>query len=252
MTNRRRIAQQIADAPITGDVPALTAREILSFLARLHDNRDSADRWAYIEELSNATGTRGTTRIDAWALNLIPSEGLGRIAYEVKVSRSDFLREIKQPTKRRYALLYSNKFYFAAPKGLIQASEIPPECGLVEFGRDGDPYYRVAAPERDCMPPPWLFMAAVARAIRNGARRDALSHLAYEHEALTARQRVFAGMVDGHKERERRDKIAAQMVRDQIWEARRELDEQCDRLGRSRYNWRAIDRNVLEEATNAT
>jgi hypothetical protein len=57
-----------------------------------------------------------------------------RVCYEVKTSRADFLCELKQPLKRRIGLRYSNEFYFVTPAGLLNTSELPIECGLVEVG----------------------------------------------------------------------------------------------------------------------
>jgi hypothetical protein len=55
-------------------------------------------------------------------------------SYRVKVSRGDFLAELKQPLKRRMRMRYSNEFYFVTPVRLVSTVEIPAECGLVEAG----------------------------------------------------------------------------------------------------------------------
>ncbi len=54
--------------------------------------------WAFFDELRAGTGYKNIRkgmnpeqRFDAWAINLYPSKGHMTIAYEVKVSRSDFL-----------------------------------------------------------------------------------------------------------------------------------------------------------------
>jgi hypothetical protein len=47
------------------------------------------------------------------------------------------LCEIKQPLKRRIGMRYSNEFYFVTPAGLLNTSELPIECGLVEVGAFG-------------------------------------------------------------------------------------------------------------------
>jgi hypothetical protein len=71
-------------------------------------------------------------RIDAYAMRCWPS-GVGhrRVALEVKCSRGDFRSEIKRPEKRRNALDLSHEFYFVVPRDLVQAHEVPPECGLM-------------------------------------------------------------------------------------------------------------------------
>ena len=72
--------------------------------------------------------------LDAFALNCLPHTSMRRVCYEVKISRADFLSELKQPLKRRIGLRYSNEFYFVTPAGLLNTSEIPIECGLIEVG----------------------------------------------------------------------------------------------------------------------
>jgi len=159
--------------------------EILAALAMRHS---PPERWAFFRELRIGTGYgKGVEqRLDAWAMSLWPSTGQNRFAYEVKISRGDFRREIKQPLKRRMGLLYSNYFYFATPSGLLKPEEIPPECGLIEVEPvelddwhrarwpKGQPEVRavvkVPAPHRDTAPPGWMFLASIARrAMRESA-----------------------------------------------------------------------------------
>lgn len=99
-------------------------------------------------------------------MSLWPSHQLERIAIEIKISRGDFLNEIKKPKKRLKALRYSNKFYFATPEGLIQASELPPEAGLLEVRDNGSVWEAQPAPFRETFPPTWQFMAAVMRRLQ--------------------------------------------------------------------------------------
>jgi hypothetical protein len=56
--------------------------------------------------------------------------------YEVKVTRSDFLQEIK---KKKYeaSLLHCNRFYFAVMQGIAKADEIPDGLGLIVRGDNG-------------------------------------------------------------------------------------------------------------------
>lgn len=74
-----------------------------------------------------------------------------RIAYEVKVSRSDFSHEIARPEKRQQALDLSSEFYFACPEGLIREHEVPNECGLVYVGARRPVVVR-RAPTRETRP----------------------------------------------------------------------------------------------------
>jgi hypothetical protein len=133
---------------------------------------------------------------DLFAFNPWPSGGYERHVVEVKVSRGDFLREIKDPLKRRAGLFYSTQFWFAAPVGVVQSvEEIPIHCGLYELDRDefGLPVVSVGlqAPALPAMPPTWSFLAAAARRTLNGrALEDARSQL--KQEQLLEKERARA------------------------------------------------------------
>jgi hypothetical protein len=96
----------------------------------------STSEWIFLRELRVGTGFHGNAaqRLDGYALNCLPHTSMRRVCYEVKISRADFLSEMKQPLKRRAGLRYSNEFYFVTPAGLLNTSELPIECGLVEIG----------------------------------------------------------------------------------------------------------------------
>lgn len=98
--------------------------------------RHKAPEWCWAEEFALAPGYMNVLgegrRIDGLAFNCYPSTGHKIIGYEVKISRGDFLAELKQPEKRKIAVELCDEFYFACPKGLIKPSEIPSDCGLIE------------------------------------------------------------------------------------------------------------------------
>jgi hypothetical protein len=134
-------------------------------------------------------------RIDLFALRCWPS-GVGhrRVAYEVKVSRSDFRSEVKKPEKRQHALGLTHEFYFACPAGLIKPREVPEECGLVYV--------------HDDQPVPEVVLRAPVRAPRPFEEIEViyLARFAYYREGI---------------ERDRRDLMVA---RNQIEAQRREID----------------------------
>jgi len=51
-------------------------------------------------------------------------------AYEVKVSRADFLSDMRSGKWLRYREV-TNRVLFAVPKGVVESKEIPPEAGLI-------------------------------------------------------------------------------------------------------------------------
>lgn len=134
-----------------------------------------------LHELRPGTGYSGggaAGGIDFWAMHQWPSEGHARISIEIKVSKGDYAKEKAKPDKQRYALLYSNEFYYATPPRLIDPWTMRAEAGLIEVNPDGSLQVVRSAPVRDSMPPSWNFMAAVMR------RLDALRNEAAMHAAL--------------------------------------------------------------------
>jgi hypothetical protein len=131
-----------------------------------------AEQWLSFGELRIGTGygKDAEQRLDFWTMHTYPSQRFRRIACEIKISRSDFLAELRRPEKRRRALLLSNEFYFVAPHGLIRVEELPPEAGLMETHLPGEGptsiHVRVAAPWRDTPGPTWQFLASVVRRAR--------------------------------------------------------------------------------------
>ncbi|MDB5057221.1 MAG: hypothetical protein JWO59_693 [Chloroflexi bacterium] len=154
-----------ATPPLELNALPVTCASILRALEEMRHPRVA--EWLFFRELRTGTGfgSSSNQRIDAFAIHLWPSKHYHRVAYEVKVSRSDFLVELRKPEKRRLALLYSNQFYFAAPPGIITVAELPPEAGLIEVSAGGRVEVRIAAPMRDTRPPSWNFLAAIARHI---------------------------------------------------------------------------------------
>lgn len=110
----------------------------------------------------------GARRCDFWTISANGSAGFQAVAYEIKISRSDFRRD--NHAKQRQARLFSDRFYYVAPKGLIKTEELPDWAGLMEFS-EGALSTRVPAPHRDKDAPTWQLVVSL---IRNSGeiRRD--------------------------------------------------------------------------------
>ncbi len=135
-----------------------------------------ANKWVVLSEVRTETGftskwsTRGSPFggkfIDMIAFNCWPSERFIRIAFEIKTNRNDFLKELKMPEKRWIAMMYSHKFYYVAPKGIIEMRELPRGCGLIEvLEKDGKlKLHIVYSPdETSASPLPESFIASLLR-----------------------------------------------------------------------------------------
>lgn len=106
----------------------MNAVEVIQRLERLHPAEFG--EWSFHREVF---------RIDAYAVRLFrggDAPHYRRVAYEVKVARSDFLSELRSPEKRAGGLELSNYFYLAMPADLAaaclaEAALHMPECGVL-------------------------------------------------------------------------------------------------------------------------
>jgi len=75
-------------------------------------------------------------KIDLWVMKKSYTQPQ-TIAYEIKVSRQDFLRD----DKWQEYLPYCTDFYFVAPAGIIDPTEVPGQAGLFLTSKNGTMLY---------------------------------------------------------------------------------------------------------------
>jgi len=129
----------------------MTADDILEALVK------RAGDSIFATELAMSGGDR---RCDFWTISPNGSAGFHAVAYEIKISRQDFKRD--NASKQREARLFSDRFYYATPPGLISKDEVPDWAGLVEV-HDGQVKVIVNAPLRDKDAPTWQFVVSLIR-----------------------------------------------------------------------------------------
>jgi hypothetical protein len=136
--------------------------------------RITTDQWEVYEKGDKKRWPRYKMqqRIDAWALNCYKSKGFVRIAYEIKVTHSDFVAEKLDPEKRQGAKEVSDHFYFAAPRGVIAPMEVPKDCGLLVVEEDGNTRILKKAPRLESERLDWRFVASLTRNITQARRKD--------------------------------------------------------------------------------
>lgn len=120
--------------------------------------------YGIVFEVAKATALGAGRHIDALAMGLWPSRGMELVAIEVKVSRADFRRELKQPEKAEELAQYCDRFYIAAPEGMIELSQLPPNWGLLERRDSGAIMETKPALRLDAKPVTRNLLAAVMRA----------------------------------------------------------------------------------------
>lgn len=100
--------------------------------------------------------------IDFYAINTWESQLIFE-AYEIKVSRSDFLNEIKNAQKREQAMSLSNMFIFITTPGVAKSDEIPSDCGWIEISEGGKLFCKKTALYRKLGSLPTDFVAMLSR-----------------------------------------------------------------------------------------
>jgi hypothetical protein len=148
----------------------MRADQILDALAC----RYRAPEWAFFRELRCGTGydytwagnpSRVQKRLDAWAFHLWPSGGYQPTGFEVKVSRADFLHDVRNGSKRGRYMELCQFFYYVTPSGLVDVSEVPEEAGFITVNSEGRTRIVKHAPRRECPEPEWDFFAAICRRV---------------------------------------------------------------------------------------
>jgi hypothetical protein len=119
--------------------------------------------WAFMEQVANGTGARNYRWADAVAMNLYPSRGLEMHGFEVKVSRSDWVGEMRNPAKAEAVARYCDRWWIAAgSESIVGAGELPPTWGLLVLEK-GKIRTHTAAPKLTPEPVSRAFLAAVLR-----------------------------------------------------------------------------------------
>lgn len=136
---------------------ATETRRILELLRARHPEPE----WACFAELASNTGF-APRYIDLYAMNMWASKKNLKVAYEIKASRADFVRELKEPAKREKARAVADECWFATPAGLVRWDEIPEGWGLIE-ATEGGLRVKKQAQQVMVVQLPLTFTCAIAR-----------------------------------------------------------------------------------------
>jgi hypothetical protein len=158
-------------------------------------------------------------------MSLWPSRGLTVSGFEIKVSRGDWKRELEEPEKSAEIQSYCDEWWIVAPRGMLEASELPLTWGLLEVDEKRVCKVAKAAPILEAKP---LSRSFVASVLRRSSECE---------ERIMARERAAgrkAGEENGGVE------VAARLDRTQ--QSLRELTQKVEEFERAsgiqiRYGW---------------
>lgn len=143
--------------------------------------RYSPPAWATLCEVGNATGHQCNRHADVVAMSLWPSRGLHLHGFELKISRSDWQRELKKPEKAESIFGFCDRWWLVAGHAeIVRDGELPPTWGLLVW--NGKKLVTsVEAPALDPKPVDRSFLAALMR--RMNEQSPAKDALAAQFEA---------------------------------------------------------------------
>lgn len=123
--------------------------------------RYSAPEFAFFQEVGDS-GSSSRVYADGVAINMWASRGYAISGFEVKASRSDWLRELKQPEKAEPIITRCDYFYLVAPDEVFQPDEVPISWGILAF-KDGKLREKRKAPKLEPKPITRQFVAQMFR-----------------------------------------------------------------------------------------
>ena len=163
-----------------GDAAKFTERDMLDALHARYSQltQGAIRRYVCAEHVRSACGFAGWSSIsdapsgartmrtaDFLAQDTWESQGLHLHGHEVKVSRSDWLTEIADPSKASAIKRYCDRWWLGVRDRTIVRDDLPDDWGLLAFGRDGKLRVYHSAPQLDPEPMPATFRASLMRAV---------------------------------------------------------------------------------------
>lgn len=211
-----------------------SSHDVCAALDRRFNPESKPPQYATFREVSDAAQKR---RIDFIAINTWQSRGRIVEGVEVKVARADWLKELAHPKADSWYRVV-NRWWIAAPPGVVNEDELPEPWGLLEMRphRDSTRLFKVKeapklTPDEEW--PAWFVMRLLARGIevRN----------ATPQEILKARD-------DGYQDGVARGKAWATTTREQEQDATRQLHALLAALGLPTYGGEYGRIDVIRQA----
>ncbi|MCC3299377.1 hypothetical protein [Arthrobacter caoxuetaonis] len=154
-----------------------TERSMLNaLLERYTDIRRGTltDRWIRAEHVQSGLGYRDGARAADFVAADRHSSTMALHGHEVKVSRADWLNELKDPTKADAVKRYMDFWWLVVPDpGIVKDGELPADWGLMVL-KDGKLRAKKTAPRLDPAPVPLDFTIALMTAAARTGQREVL------------------------------------------------------------------------------
>lgn len=169
--------------------PKATEAELLALLSQRYGrNGGNGPAYAFIPKVRSGAGHEAKRTVDAIAMGLWRSRGLYLEGFEIKSARSDWLRELEDPSKAEAVARYCDRFWLVVSDvAIVAEGELPPGWGLLAL-RGRNLAAKREAPLLDPEPIDRSFLAALLRAAcRTGEQGSPDTALAVEQALITER-----------------------------------------------------------------
>lgn len=168
----------------------MKASEVKDLLRDMHSD---VSRWVTAEEVPVKTGG-GNRRLDFVAMECWESRGHALWGFEVKVSKADLAREIREPSKHTCFFECLDYYSIAAPEEIVDVDTVPEAWGIVVVRNNEIRWRRMPQPlhgDRLLEETPKSFVASFARrAVACSGGRDACRQ-AREQGIEAGKRRAF-------------------------------------------------------------
>ncbi len=177
----------------------MTAATVHEFLQKIYPAQD----YVYLREVRSQRGfSNNISFADALVIPLWPSRGHYLHGIEIKVSRSDWLHELKSASKSSAIIKHCATWTLATPDGIVEDGELPPGWGHIIVGgaknkHISKPRHRDGAEE---VPP--LIMSLIANMAKSKSKaiRDEVNEkLKTERQEYYNENSFATGRDDGTK-----------------------------------------------------
>ena len=141
----------------------MTSEQLFDGLRSLYPE---AHGWALLPQVRDTTGIYGSRTADGVAMNTWPSRGLEVHGLELKVTRGDWLRELKKPAKADRIFKYCDRWSVVIPEHaslIVQPAELPSNWGLIVVDGKGKASQQRPAPKLKPAALDKGFLAAILR-----------------------------------------------------------------------------------------
>jgi hypothetical protein len=209
------------------------------------------EAYTVLPQVRNSTGHNQVTRTaDAIVASLWPSRGIWCGGYEIKCSRSDWLNEVKDPSKANEIARHLHSWtVIIADESMVKPGELPAAWGLMVPSKKGDKLRTIKeATHRKDAAPEWNFVASILRNVAGGMVPKSL----IESELRKGREKLEASVAE-------RIRYQANQAKEEAERTAKHLQTSIDKFEATTgmrirdyagYTWRGDNRKAVELITS--